>query len=187
MADHEGIAASMVGSALRRSARILFAGLAAIALLPGSVAAAAGPVHAGPFENTYSFVGFACDGFDVHIEGEGTDAFTIWSDDAGNVTKVLYRARYPHDTLTNTVTGRSIVVRGEFEETIEAIPGTDAFTKTITGFRYLVNEPGKGVTVREVGRIVYGDLEQTLVLWQAGKHDLALDAQLGETFCAALD
>jgi hypothetical protein len=99
---------------------------------------------------------------------------------------VIYRARYPHDVLTNTVTGRSVVVRGEFNEFVERIPGTDQFMKTIVGFRYLVNEPGVGVTIRDVGRIRYADLEQTLVLWQAGEHDLALDEAFGPTFCAAL-
>ena len=34
------------------------------------------------------------------------------------------------------------------------------FTKTITGFRYLVDELGTGVTIRDVGRIVYGDLDE---------------------------
>lgn len=64
-----------------------------------------------------------CDGFDILIEGSGTDSFTVFRDDAGEVTKVIYRARYPHDVSTNTVTGRSIVVRGEFNEFIERISG----------------------------------------------------------------
>jgi hypothetical protein len=80
----------------------------------------------------------------------------------------------------------SVVVRGEFSEFMERIPGTDEFTKTVVGHRYMVTEPGLGVTVRDVGRITYGDLEQTIVLWQAGKHDLALDAETEPTFCAAL-
>jgi hypothetical protein len=166
---------------------VVIAGLVVVALLAGSVArAASGPLHFGPFTNTYSFIGFNCDGFDILIEGEGTDSFTVFLDDTGEVTKVIYRARYPHDTLTNTVSGRSIVVRGEFQEFLERIPGTDEFTKTIDGFRYLVNEPGVGVTIRDVGRITYGDLEQTIVLWQAGEHDLALDAAFEPTFCSAL-
>jgi hypothetical protein len=91
----------------------------------------------------------------------------------------------PHDTLTNAVTGESIVVRGEFSEFIERIAGTDEFTKTVVGHRYMVTEPGLGVTIRDVGRIVYGDLEQTIVLWQAGKHDLALDAAIEGPVSAA--
>jgi hypothetical protein len=165
---------------------VVIAGLVLTALLAASVASAGGPLHFGPFANSYSFIGFNCDGFDIQIEGAGTDSFTVFRDDAGDVTKVLDRARYPHDTLTNTVTGKSIVVRGEFQEFVERIPGTDDYMKTITGFRYLVNEPGIGVSIRDVGRITYGDLEQTIVLWQAGEHDLALDAAFEPTFCAAL-
>jgi hypothetical protein len=164
---------------------VLATALAALTV-PSALAGGAGPLHFGPFAQSYSFIGFNCDGFDIQIEGAGTDSFTVFLDDAGETTKVLDRARYPHDTLTNTVTGKSIVVRGEFQEVIERTPGTDEFTKTITGFRYMVNEPGVGVTIRDVGRITYGDLEQTLVLWQAGKHDLALDAAFEPTFCAAL-
>ena len=148
--------------------------------------ASAGPDHFGPIEQSYSFVGFNCPGFNILIQGAGTDEYTIWHDVDGNVTKVLYRARYPHDTLTNTVTGRSIVVRGEFEETLEPIAGTDEFTKTITGFRYMVDEPGTGVTISDVGRIAYGDLEQTVELWEAGQHDLVYDSQFDGVFCTAL-
>jgi hypothetical protein len=164
---------------------LVIEGVATLALT-ASAARAGGPLHSGPFTNSYSFIGFNCDGFDILIEGAGTDSFTVFLDDAGEVTKVIYRARYPRDTLTNTTTGRSIVVRGEFQEFIERIPGTDEFTKTIVGFRYMVNEPGVGVTIRDVGRITYSDLEQTIVLWQAGEHDLALDAAFEPTFCAAL-
>jgi hypothetical protein len=161
-------------------------GLAIASLVPASVAMASAPSHFGPFTNSYSFVGFNCDGFDILIEGAGTDSFTVFVDDAGQVTRVIYRARYPRDVLTNTVTGRSIVNRGEFNEFIERIPGTDEFTKSIVGFRYFVNEAGDGVTIRDVGRISYADLEQTIVLWQAGKHELALDEALEPTFCGAL-
>jgi hypothetical protein len=157
-----------------------------LAFMFATAARAGGPLHFGPFTNSYSFIGFNCDGFDILIEGEGTDSFTVFLDDAGEVTSVIYRARYPYDTLTNTVTGESIIVRGEFNEFVERIPGTDEFTKTIVGFRYMVNEPGVGVAVRDVGRITYGDLEQTIILWQAGEHDLALDEAFQPTFCAAL-
>jgi hypothetical protein len=166
------------------AARVLV-GLLAAGLVPGTVMAG-GPDHEGPFVNEYSFIGFGCGSFDVLIEGAGSDEFTIWTDASGEVERVLYRARYPHDTLTNTVTGRSIVVRAAFEERIVRIPGTDEYTKTITGFRYLVNEPGTGVVIRDVGRIVYGDLDQSIVLWQAGEHNLALDDQFEAVFCAAL-
>jgi hypothetical protein len=164
----------------------LIVGVAATALMAATAAKAGGPFHFGPFTNSYSSIEFNCNGFDILVEGEGTDSYTIFRNDAGELTRVIYRARYPHDTLTNTVSGKSIVVRGEFQEVITPIAGTDEFTKTITGFRYMVTEPGSGATIREVGRITYGELEQTIVLWQAGRHDLAFDAAFQPTFCAAL-
>jgi hypothetical protein len=127
-----------------------------------------------------------CDSFDVLIQGTETRRFSVFLDDAGEVSKVIKYDSALHDTLTNTVTGKSIVVRGEFNEFMERIPGADEFTKTVVGHRYLVTEPGLGVTIRDVGRITYGHLEQTIVLWQAGKHDLALDSEIEPTFCDAL-
>ncbi len=47
-------------------------------------------------------------------------------------------------------------------------------------------EPGIGVTISDVGRIVYGDLEQTVELWEAGQHDLVYDSQFDGVSCAAL-
>ena len=120
----------------------LLAAMVSATLTAGTAAAAGGPERFGPFEVEYSFVGFNCDGFDVLIEGAGTDEFVVWSDAAGDVEKIVYRARYPYDTLTNLSTGRSIVNRGEFQETIVPDPSTGDYIKTITGFRYLVNEPG---------------------------------------------
>ena len=147
-------------STIRRSAvgLSLAVGMVAPLMLAASPVSASAPVQFGPFTSTYSFIGFNCDGFDILIEGSGTDRFTVFFDASGGVTKVVDYARYPHDVLTNTVTGRSIVVRGEWQETRKPIPGTNQFTETITGFRYMVNEPGVGATIRDVGRIVYGDL-----------------------------
>jgi hypothetical protein len=160
--------------------------LMALATLTASPVSAVAPEQFGPETDTYTFIGFNCDGFDIQIAGGGTSRVTVYFDSSGEVTKVTYFARAPHDVMTNTVTGRSIVVRGEFQEFIVRTPGTDEFIKTVVGFRYLVNEPGVGVTIRDVGRITYGDLEQTIIRWQAGEHDLALDDQFQPTFCAAL-
>ena len=179
---------TMDRTALRRIrwTACLLAAMVSATLTAGTAAAVGGPEHFGPFVQEYSFVGFNCDGFDVSIEGAGTDEFIVWSDAAGEVERIVYRARYPQDTLTNLSTGRSIVNRGEFQETIVPDPSTGGYIKTITGYRYFVNEPGAGVILRDVGRITYGDLEQTIVLWEAGHHDLALDAQIKAATCGAL-
>lgn len=170
-----------------RLAGALTLALVLAALAPAAAQADAGPAHFGPFEESGSFIGFECDGFDILIEGSATTSFTIWFDANGDVDRLLQRTQAPHDTLTNTVTGKSIIVRGDFEEHVDHIAGTDMWEKTVTGFRYLVNVPGVGVTIRDVGRITYGDLEQTIVQAESGHHDLAYDAAFQDTFCGALD
>jgi hypothetical protein len=165
----------------RRVTSLVIASLMVIGLT-ASPASASGPIKEGPFRFSGSFTDDSC-GFDGMVEVDVTETFTIFLDDAGEVAKVIYRVRAPHDVFTNLETGESFVFRGMFQEFIERIPGTDEFTKEIVGFRYLVNEPGVGVTIRDVGRIVYGDLDQTIVLRQAGKHDLAYWEAFESVFC----
>jgi hypothetical protein len=170
-----------------RLAGALTLALALAAIAPVAAEAKGGPQHFGPFEDVYSFIGFECDGFDILIEGAATTSFTVWFDANDDVDRLLQRTRAPHDTLTNTETGKSIVVRGEFQEHVDHIAGTDMWQKTVTGFRYMVNVPGEGLTFRDVGRITYGDLAQTIVLAESGHHDLAFDADFQAIFCGALD
>jgi hypothetical protein len=169
--------------------RLLISGLLTGALAIGVVApvSAAAPLVFGPSTDTYSGYAWSCDGFDVSVDGTLTSTTYVFLDQStGSVTRVVRRTSAPHDTLTNMTTGRSIVVRGHFDETMVPIPGTDEATKTITGFRYMVNEPGSGVTVADVGRIVYGDFEQTLLLSEAGRHDAVTDQAISDALCAAV-
>ncbi len=174
---------------LRGSVRRVGAAVTAFVLSCGllvPVALAAGPDHIGPFTWDDSFV-FSCGSyFDVRLDTSGWEAVTVWADEEGNVDKAIDRVRAPHDVLTNLSTGRHIVVAGEFQEIIERVPGTDEFTKSISGFRYLITDPGVGIRFRDVGRIVYGDLQQTIVLWEAGKHDFAYDDSIGPNLCSLL-
>lgn len=160
--------------------------LCSVAVLAPATAPAAGPVHLGPFVDTYSFIGMSCDGFDIRIEGTETRSATVFFDDQGQVDHVIERVVAPHDVLTNTVTGDSIVNRGEFTHFYQRNPGTDTFKVAITGFRYFVNRAGEGVVLRDVGRIVYATEAQEKVLFSAGVHELAYEADIEPTFCAAL-
>jgi len=164
---------------------LIVAAAIVFAATTASSASAAAPQIFGPFEMSETVYLSDC-GFAVRLDTEVTETFTVFLDENGELARVIDRVRAPHDVFTNLETGRSIVVRGEFQEFIERIPNTGDFTKTVSGFRYLVNERGVGVTIRDVGRIVYGDLAQTIVLWQAGEHDLALEEDIQPTFCAAL-
>jgi len=170
----------IIPSTRRMSLAIVMAALSGLLLVPNALAAA--PLHDGPYTWDDTYYGSCGSAFDVRLDTHGWEAFTVWADANGDITKVLYRVRAPHDVFTNLSTGRQIVVRGEFQEIIERVPGTDEFTKSISGFRYLINDPGVGVIFQEVGRIVYGDLEQTIVLWQAGKHEGVFDADF-DVFC----
>lgn len=172
----------------RLGAAVAIVVVSGLVLAPAALAA--GPIHDGPYawdDTIYfpDFCGEAGAAMNVRLDTHGTESFTVWADDNGEVNKVIYRVRAPEDVFTNLDTGRTMVVRGEFQEFIERIPGTDEFTKTITGFRYMINEPGVGVRVQEVGRITYGDLEQTILLWEAGKHELVFDQDFA-VFCDIL-
>jgi hypothetical protein len=164
---------------------VVLAAAMATSLLTVPSANAASPLIFGPFQSSDTLYFSDC-GFDVRLVTNVTETFTVFRDNNGEPARVIYRVRAPHDVFTNLGSGRSIVVRGEFQEFIERLPGTDQFTKEISGFRYLVNEPGVGVVIRDVGRIIYGDLEQTIVLWEAGKHDLVFEDDIQPVFCSAL-
>jgi len=87
---------------------------------------------------------------------------------------------------TNVETGESIVVRAHFVQEHHRIAGTDEFDRTVTGFRYMVNEPGEGVIIKDAGRIVYEDLNESTWRDLAGRHDFAGGSLVDPTLCAAL-
>jgi hypothetical protein len=128
----------------------------------------------------------SCDGFDILIEGTETRRITVYFDEQGEVDHAIERVSAPRDVLTNTVTGESIVNRGQFTHFYTRNPGADTFRVAITGFRYFVNRAGEGVVLRDVGRIVYATELQEEVLFSAGVHELAYDADIERAFCSVL-
>ena len=153
--------------------------------MPYGSASAVQPASYGPFEDTYSFT-VDCGDFLAEVDGTATFRVTVFFDSDGDVTRWTQAIRAPRDVWTNTTTGESIVVRGIFQQTYTPDVEADQVTVAIRGFRYLVNEPGSGVPVQEVGRIVYEDLDETTVLAMAGQHDLADPSMIEPTFCGAL-
>jgi hypothetical protein len=166
--------------------------LAACPVIVGASASASPPDHfVESFKEDVDFT-FDCSkvgdfDFEVHVVGTYSQRFTVFFDADGNVTRFNEYVSAPHDVLTNTTSGESIVVRGHFVQVMTRIAGTDEFDRTITGFRYMVNEErGAGVTIQEVGRIVYDNLDETSWHDLAGKHDLANPMLVEPTLCAAL-
>jgi hypothetical protein len=153
--------------------------------IPAGAASANPPDHLGPFIDTYSFT-VDCGDFEATVDGTSSTRFIVHFDDDGNVTHAQQFVRAPYDVWVNTTTGASVVVRGEFQQTYTPIPDTDEITVAIRGFRYLVNEPGRGVIVQEVGRIVYGEPTEETILAIAGQHDTPHGSQVEPVLCAAL-
>lgn len=164
-----------------RCALVLSSALALAVGLPAGAVAAAAPEKFGPFVEDYDLT-WDCDGFEAAVSGTSTTRFTAFFDRDGTLTRLHRVTHAPSDLIVNTTTGASVVLRGHFTVTFNRV-GTDTFTRTITGFRYMVNEPGSGVTVQEVGRIVYAPDQQT-VLAIAGQHDLIDDSAVEPALCA---
>lgn len=158
--------------------------LASVALT-ASPAAAAAPDHVGPFTETGTAV-VDCGDFDATITGTVTRKATLFYDSDGTLVRVQEFVSAPRDVWENTDTGATIVVRGQFTQTYNRVDDSDVFDVTITGFRYLVNEPGTGVTTQEVGRIVYRDFTEQDVVSMAGQHDLYDGRTVEPTFCDAI-
>ncbi len=159
----------------------------AAALSVAAPATATPPDHVvATSDENYSF-DVDCGTFTARVTGVVSNRFTVFFDAEGTVTRFTEFVSAPRDLWTNTSTGRSVVVKGHFVQVATRITGTDEFDRTVTGFRYLVNEPGQGVTIRDVGRIVYDDLTEQTWTDVAGQHDLADGAAIGPTFCGAID
>lgn len=163
---------------LRFLAPIAVAGLMLTSECPAS---ANPPGHFGPFVNSDSFT-VDCGDFDATINFTETRRAVRYTDSDGNVTSIKRFVSAPNDTWTNLTTGKTILVRANFIQTWDAATGT----VTITGFRYLVNETGGGVTVQEVGRIIYTDETEQEILSEAGQHNVTSEQEIGQEFCGAL-
>ena len=173
------------GIVMRRSQLLVPILVAAGLVSTAGPAAAVEPDHLGPFVESYDFT-VDCGDFEATVTGTSSTRVTRFFDANGDVTRETVFVRAPYDVWTNTETGEFIVVRGEFQQTYTPIRGTDQTTVTIRGFRYLVNEPKVGVTVQEVGRIVYGEPTEETILSLAGKHEAADSDQVEAVFCAEL-
>jgi hypothetical protein len=170
-----------VAAALAGSATVV----ALVALGPPPATAAA-PYHVTTSFREPSTFEFDCGDFLVEGAGTYSERFTVYFDDHGDVARFTQHVSAPADVLTNAETGRSITVRGHFTQFHERVPGTDTFDRTVTGFRYIVNQPGSGAVVREVGRVVYDDLDETSWSFLAGQHDWVDGALIEPGICDLL-
>ena len=160
--------------------------VSSIAVLMSVSGAQAAPPERFHESDSGSELGFAtCDGFEIDLETTGTEDVTVFFNSAGEVEKVIVRAR-ARDVLTNTVTGKTVVNRGVFQQVFTRSDGTDEFTHSLVGYRYMATSPGEGVVLQDTGRIEYSPDEEE-VTFIAGHHfDIPGGPDGGALFCAAL-
>jgi len=126
-----------------------------------------------------------CDGFDGILDIGGTVDGTVFFDESGEPVRFIIRGRVK-ETLTNSVTGKTLVNRGVFQDFLRRIDGTDQFTHSVSGFDFQVKVDGRGpVVLQNVGRRVY-DPETGEVMFRAGHADVPDGPETDALFCAAL-
>jgi hypothetical protein len=161
--------------------KVTMAGVAAVVcgvlLYGASTASAIAPVPAS-FSLTSSGV-IKCHGFkDVYTDFFDAQA-AVYFNSAGEPIRIVIHWEH-HSNDTNSVTGLTLHEHGHFTETIDLVTGTD----TITGNQEIMNRPGTGVVVQDVGRVVY-DAQGDLVFFSGGRKHSELF--LGdEVLCDAL-
>jgi hypothetical protein len=151
--------------------------------------ASASPPERFSFTESGTEVLAHCAGFDIILDTTGIFRGSEFSDASGETVQVIIRGRIT-ETLTNSVTGKTLVNRGVFQDFFRRIRGTDEFIHTVSGFDFQGKVAGRGPLVfQEVGRKVFlidpDTGEQTLV-FRSGHTTLPEGSEAEAVFCAAL-
>jgi hypothetical protein len=135
-----------------------------------------------PERQPFSFVGHGVidcgtfvDAFDDFFNGFDT----VYFDAAGSpIREVINVEHFSNDS--NSVTGLLLHEHGHFIVTIDLVSGTE----TVTGNSEIINRPGTGVVIQDVGRAVF-DQDGNLVFFAGGSnHSQLLGGE--QVFCEAL-
>src|SRR5215208_578592 len=166
-----------------RKLLITFGVCAASAML-SATAAAATPPERFHFSESGTEVLLHCDGFDGDLDTTGSFDGTVFFNKSGEPVKIVRRGRIT-ETLTNSVTGKTVVNRGVFQDFFRRVDGTDEFTHSVVGFDFQGKVAGRGpVVFQEVGRKVFGPDGETIV-FSAG-HSTLPEGDPEALFCAVL-
>ncbi len=149
-------------------------------------AAAATPEHVTQARDVPVTYTIDCGDFVAQGSGTFSARVTTFVDADGRITRFTEHVEAPRDVWVNPVTGASVTVRAQFTQVHRRIADTDEFNRTVTGFRYVVNQPGSGIVVKDVGRVVYDDLDETTWSFLAGHHDWLDKALIEPGICDLL-
>jgi hypothetical protein len=155
-------------SSLRRLWTGLVMGVLALTIVPA--ARAMGPDIVETQLKVVEVIG--CSGYNVVAEWDVTRRVTTFYDSDGNPIRVHRHIQF-EGTLTNSVTGKSLLDKGTFTLTSDLASGT----LVVTGAQRHTIEHGRGIVIQGTGRqiLVPGDL-----VFEAGKW------YTDEDFCPAL-
>jgi hypothetical protein len=161
-------------------------GVCSVAAMASAAAASAAPPERFHFTESGTEVLLHCDGFDGNLDTTGVFDGTAFFDRSGEPVKFIIRGRIT-ETLTNSVTGKTMVNRAVFQDFFRRIEGTDEFTHSVVGFDFQAKIDGRGpVVLQDVGRKVF-DPETGEIVFRAGHTNIPEDPEEAEAlFCAAL-
>jgi hypothetical protein len=159
------------------------------AVLGSAAPASATPPERFSFTESGTEVLAHCDGFDVILDSTGTFDGTTFFDQNGVEVKTIIRGRIT-EILTNSVTGKTVINQGVFQDFFTRVDGTDEFIHTVNGFDFKGKVEGHGPLVfQEVGRKVFVTDPQTgeeTVVFQTGHDTLPEGSGAEAVFCAAV-
>jgi hypothetical protein len=160
--------------------RLLVPLLVGCAVVGFAAPASATPPERFSFTESGTEVLAHCDGFDILLDSTGRFRGTEFFNKSGEPVKAIIRGRIT-ETMTNSVTGKTLVNRGVFTDFFRRIRGTDEFTHTVSGFDFQGKVAGRGpVVFQDVGRKVV-DIATGEVISRTGHSNVSEEA-----FCAAL-
>jgi hypothetical protein len=113
------------------------------------------PAHAGELtKETFTFSdpfdgSFHCDAFEGHFVGHDRGLVMTWFDAEGDPVRQQGKI-FAVETDTNERTGATVVVRTQLNVHVDYL----ADRQTITGIRNLSTDPGRGVVIQSVGRVL---------------------------------
>ena len=120
---------------------------------------------------------FDCGTFSAHYVGRDHGVVTTWFDRNGDPVRQQGHLSAV-ETDTNESSGASVVVRTRLNVHVDFV----ANLTSITGIRNLSNQPGRGVVIQSVGKLLVQDLAEGPI----AVHGPADDIDLGGGFCEAL-
>jgi hypothetical protein len=163
-----------------RARTIIIAASVALTALALAAAANAGQRTKETFTFSDPFTGsFSCGTFTATFSGRDHGRVTTWFDSNGE--PILQEGHVEAtETDVNTATGKSIDVSTRFNVHVDF----QAETMAISGVRNLSTEPGAGVVVQHVGRVLVTLDFSPISL--SGKYPEFVEGYMSEDWCAAL-